>query len=60
MHLSFPKTSVGNVGFKNPTYGLLPDNSSADKQSDNDSGADKMLDLLNKIVDFSSKKSMGN
>lgn len=38
----------------------LPDNSSADKQSDNDSGADKMLDLLNKIVDFSSKKSMGN
>ncbi len=38
----------------------LPDNSSEDKQSDNDFGSDKVLDLLNKIVDFSSKKSMGN
>ena len=38
----------------------LPDNSSADKQWDNDSGTDKVLDLLNKIADFSGKKSMGN
>ena len=38
----------------------LPDNSSADKQSDNDFGSDKVLDLLNKIADFSGKKSMGN
>ena len=38
----------------------LPDNSSADKQSDNDFGSDKVLDLLNKIVDLSGKKSMGN
>ena len=38
----------------------LPDNSSEDKQSDNDFGSDKVLDLLTKIVDFSSKKSMGN
>jgi len=38
----------------------LPDNSSADKQWDNDSGTDKVLDLLNKIADLSGKKSMGN
>ena len=38
----------------------LPDNSSADKQSDNDFGSDKVLDLLNKIADLSSKKFMGN
>ena len=38
----------------------LPDNSSADKQSDNDFGSDKVFDSLNKIVDFSGKKSMGN
>ena len=34
----------------------LPDNSSADKQSDNDFGSDKVLDLLNKIADLSGKK----
>lgn len=38
----------------------LPDNSSAAKQSDNDFGSDKVLDLLNKITDLSGKKSMGN
>ena len=38
----------------------LPDNLSADKQSDNDFGSDKVLDLLNKIADLSGKKSMGN
>lgn len=38
----------------------LPDNSSADKQWDNDLGSDKVLDLLNKIADLSGKKSMGN
>ncbi len=38
----------------------LPDNSLADKQSDNDFGSDKVLDLLNKIADLSGKKSMGN
>ena len=38
----------------------LPDNSSADKQSDNDFGSDKVLDLLNKIADLSGKKTMGN
>ena len=38
----------------------LPDNSSADKQSDNDFGSDKVLDLLNKIADLSGKKSIGN
>ncbi len=38
----------------------LPDNSSADKHSDNDFGSDKVLDLLNKIADLSGKKSMGN
>ncbi|MBF1297881.1 MAG: pentapeptide repeat-containing protein [Neisseria meningitidis] len=34
----------------------LPDNSSADKQSDNDFGSDKVIDLLSKIADLSSKK----
>lgn len=38
----------------------LPDNSSADKQWDNDLGSDKVLDLLNKIADLSGKKPMGN
>ena len=38
----------------------LPDNSSADKQSENDWGSDKVLDLLNKIADLSGKKPMGN
>ena len=38
----------------------LPDNSSTDKQSDNDSGTNKVLDLLNKIADLSGKKPMGN
>ena len=38
----------------------LPDNSSADKQWDNDWGSDKVLDLLNKIADLSGKKPMGN
>lgn len=38
----------------------LPDNSSVDKQSDNDSGTDKVFDSLNKIADLSGKKSMGN
>ena len=38
----------------------LPDNSSADKQWDNDLGSDKVLDLLNKIADLSGKKSMGS
>ena len=38
----------------------LPDNSSADKQSDNDFGSDKVLDLLNKIADLSGKKPIGN
>ena len=38
----------------------LPDNLSADKQSDNDFGSDKVLDLLNKIADLSGKKTMGN
>lgn len=36
----------------------LPDNSSADKQSDNDFGSDKVIDLLNKIADLSGKKSI--
>lgn len=35
----------------------LPDNSLADKQSDNDFGSDKIIDLLNKIADLSGKKS---
>ena len=34
----------------------LPDNSSADNQSDNDFGSDKVIDLLSKIADLSSKK----
>lgn len=38
----------------------LPDNSSADKQSENDLGSDKVLDLLNKIADLSGKKPIGN
>lgn len=36
----------------------LPDNSSADKQSDNDFGSDKVIDLLSKIADLSSKKTI--
>lgn len=50
-------TQIRNRLLSNP---YLPDNSSADKQSDNDLGSDKVLDLLNKIVDLSGKKSMGN
>lgn len=34
----------------------LPDHSSADNQSDNDFGSDKVIDLLSKIADLSSKK----
>ena len=36
----------------------LPDNSSADKQSDNDFGSDKVIDLLSKIADLSGKKTI--
>lgn len=36
----------------------LPDNSSADNQSDNDFGSDKVIDLLSKIADLSGKKSI--
>lgn len=36
----------------------LPDNSLADKQSDNDFGSDKVIDLLSKIADLSGKKSI--
>lgn len=36
----------------------LPDNSSANKQSDNDFGSDKVIDLLSKIADLSSKKTI--
>lgn len=50
-------TQIRNRLLSNP---YLPDNSSADKQSDNDFGSDKVLDLLNKIADLSGKKSMGN
>ena len=50
-------TQIRNRLLSNP---YLPDNSSADKQSDNDLGADKVLDLLNKIADLSGKKPMGN
>jgi len=50
-------TQIRNRLLSNP---YLPDNSSADKQSDNDLGSDKVLDLLNKIADLSGKKSMGN
>ena len=34
----------------------LPDHSSADNQSDNDFGSDKVIDLLSKIADLSGKK----
>lgn len=34
----------------------LPEHSSADNQSDNDFGSDKVIDLLSKIADLSSKK----
>ena len=50
-------TQIRNRLLSNP---YLPDNSSADKQSDNDLGSDKVLDLLNKIADLSGKKSMGS
>ena len=50
-------TQIRNRLLSNP---YLPDNSSADKQSDNDLGSDKVLDLLNKIADLSGKKPMGN
>ena len=50
-------TQIRNRLLSNP---YLPDNSSADKQSDNDFGSDKVLDLLNKIADLSGKKPMGN
>jgi len=50
-------TQIRNRLLSNP---YLPDNSSADKQSDNDLGSDKVLDLLNKIADLSGKKTMGN
>lgn len=50
-------TQIRNRLLSNP---YLPDNLSADKQSDNDFGSDKVLDLLNKIADLSGKKSMGN
>ncbi len=50
-------TQIRNRLLSNP---YLPDNSSVDKQSDNDFGSDKVLDLLNKIADLSGKKSMGN
>ena len=46
-------TQIRNRLLSNP---YLPDNSSADKQSDNDFGSDKVLDLLNKIADLSGKK----
>ena len=36
----------------------LPDNSSTDKQSENDFGSEKVIDLLNKIADLSGKKSI--
>ena len=36
----------------------LPDHSSADNQSDNDFGSDKVIDLLSKIADLSGKKSI--
>ncbi len=50
-------TQIRNRLLSNP---YLPDNSSADKQSDNDFGSDKVFDSLNKIADLSGKKSMGN
>ena len=36
----------------------LPDHSSADNQSNNDFGSDKVIDLLSKIADLSGKKSI--
>ena len=36
----------------------LPDHSSADNQSDNDFGSDKVIDLLSKIADLSGKKTI--
>ena len=36
----------------------LPDHSSADNQSDNDFGSEKVIDLLSKIADLSGKKSI--
>lgn len=36
----------------------LPGHSSADNQSDNDFGSDKVIDLLSKIADLSGKKSI--
>ena len=50
-------TQIRNRLLSNP---YLPDNSSADKQLDNDFGSDKVLDLLNKIADLSGKKPIGN
>ncbi|WP_193618002.1 pentapeptide repeat-containing protein [Neisseria mucosa] len=50
-------TQIRNRLLSNP---YLPDNSPADKQSENDLGSDKVLDLLNKIADLSGKKPMGN
>ncbi len=50
-------TQIRNRLLSNP---YLPDNSSADKQSDNDFGSDKVFDSLNKIADLSGKKTMGN
>jgi len=36
----------------------LPDHSSSDNQSDSDFGSDKVIDLLSKIADLSSKKTI--
>ena len=36
----------------------FPDHSSADNQSDNDFGSDKVIDLLSKIADLSGKKTI--
>lgn len=36
----------------------LPEHSSADNQSDNDFGSDKVIDLLSKIADLSGKKTI--
>ena len=48
-------TKIRNRLLSNP---YLPDNSSADKQSDNDFGSDKVIDLLSKIADLSGKKTI--
>lgn len=48
-------TQIRNRLLSNP---YLPDNSSADKQSDNDFGSDKVIDLLSKIADLSGKKTI--